>query len=248
MATTEPRVADQTYRPDTTDESPAWLRLAAIAGIVHVVLFVGLGGAIASGAPLIDQPASEIREWFADNGSAISFFTWAGGGVTLLFMAFAAGLRHVLASTDVDRATNGFWSRLFWAGIIAQFASALVGLAIWGVLAQESVIEEISDGTLLAFSALDTVVFFVCMQWASTLFSGAAAVVILRSKVLPTWLGAIAALSAILGPVSGLWIVVDGDPAGPLAGIGFVSGLVFGMLFILGTSVSMLKRRTVVTI
>lgn len=90
------------------------------------------------------------------------------------------------------------------------------------MLAQDSVIGEISDGTLLAFSAFDSIVFFVCMAWVSTLLFGAAAAVILRSTVLPTWTGAVAALAALATPIGGLWIIVDGDPAGPVAALSFI--------------------------
>lgn len=227
-------------------DAPPWLRLAGVAGIVHVVVFVGLGAAIASQAPLLDDSPDEIREWFADNGTAVSLFTWLGPAVGILLVIFAYGLRHLLASTDVDRAAGGLWSRLSWTGVVVQFAAALVGLGIWGVLAQESVIEEISDGTLLAFSAFDSIVFFVCMAWASTLLFGAAAVVIFRSTVLPTWTGAVAALAALATPVGGLWIVVDGDPAGPVAGVSLVGGLA-AMVFVLATSVTMLRQRAALT-
>jgi hypothetical protein len=129
---------------------------------------------------------------------------------------------------------------------VVQFAAVLVALRIWGTLAQESVIEEISDGTLLAFSALDTVVFFVCMAWATTLVFGAAAVVIFRSTVLPTWTGAVAALAALATPMGGMWIITDGDPAGPVAGLSLIGGLA-SMVFVLATSVAMLRQRATLT-
>jgi hypothetical protein len=225
---------------------PPWLRLAGLAGICHVVLFVGLGAAIASQAPLLDDSPDEIREWFADNGTAVSLFTWLGPAVGILLVIFGVGLRHLLASTDVDRGTGGLWSRLSWTGVVVQFAASLVGLAIWGVLAQDPVIEEISDGALLAFSAFDSIVFFVCMAWASTLFYGAAAVVIVRSTAIPTWTGALAGLAAVATPIGGLWIITDGDPAGPVAGISFIGALA-GMVFVLATSVSMLRQRAPIT-
>ena len=245
MTDAEPRTESETPRSGVGGR-PTWLRFAGIAGIIHVVLFVGLGAAIASQAPLLEDSPDEIREWFADNGTAVSLFTWLGPAVGILLLIYAVGLRHLLASTDVDRAADGLWSRLSWTGVVVQFAASLVGLGIWGVLAQESVIEEIADGTLLAFSAFDSIVFFVCMAWASTLFLGAAAVVIFRSTVLPTWTGVLAAVAALATPVGGLWIVTDGDPAGPVAGISFVGGLAT-MVFVLATSVIMLRQRATST-
>lgn len=245
MTDVEPRRESETPRPGV-GVPPTWLRLAGIAGIVHVVVFVGLGAAIASQAPLLDDSPDEIREWFADNGTAVSLFTWLGPAVGILLVIFAVGLRHLLASTDVDREAGGLWSRLSWTGVVVQFAASLVGLGIWGALAQESVIEEISDGTLLAFSAFDSIVFFVCMAWASTLFLGAAAVVIFRSTVFPTWTGIVAAVAALATPVGGLWILTDGDPAGPVAGVSLIGGLA-GMVFVVATSVIMMRQRATPT-
>jgi hypothetical protein len=244
MAVTEPSAESGTPQSvaGSQPSGPSWLRLAGIAGIVHVVVFIGGGVGIASGAPVLSESPDEIREWFADNDAAVSWFTWLGPAVGILLLIFAFGLRRLLVSTDVDRRVGGLWSRLSWTGVVVQFAASLVGLAIWGVLAQEAVIEEISDGTLLAFSAFDSIVFFVCMSWAATLFYGAAAVVIFRSAVLPTWTGALAALAALAAPVGGLWIIVDGDPAGPVANVGGLLALLASMVFVFATSVIMLRR------
>lgn len=243
MAVTEPSAESGTPQSGAGNQPSGapWLRLAGIAGIVHVVLFFGLGAGIAAGAPVLGESPDEIREWFADNDAAVNWFTWLGPAIGILLLGFAAGLRHLLASTDVDRRASGLWSRLSWTGVVVQFAAALVGLAIWGVLAQEAVIEEISDGTLLAFSAFDSIVFFVCMAWASTLFFGSAAVVIFRSTVLPIWTGALAAFAAVASPVGGLWAIVDGDPAGPITVVGFI-GFLAGLVFVLATSVTMLRQ------
>ena len=77
---------------------PSWLRLAAIAGIVHVVVFIGLGVGIASGAPVLGESPDKIRDWFTDNDAAVSWFTWLGPAVGILLLIFAAGLRHASAS------------------------------------------------------------------------------------------------------------------------------------------------------
>jgi hypothetical protein len=60
--------------------------------------------------------------------------------------------------------------------------------------------------------------------------------------VLPTWTGVLAAVAAVATPVGGLWILTDGDPAGPVAGISLVGGLA-GMVFVLATSVIMMRQR-----
>lgn len=125
----------------------------------------------------------------------MSRFAWLGPAIGIMLVIFAVGLRHLLASPDVDRAADGLWSRLSWTGIVVQFAAAAV---------------------------------------------------VVRSTVLPTWTGVVAALAAPATPVGGLWIVVDGDPAGPVAGISFIAGLAF-IVFVPATSVTMLRQRTTLT-
>jgi hypothetical protein len=48
--------------------------------------------------------------------------------------------------------------------------------------------------------------------------------------------------------VGGLWIIVDGDPAGPLgAGVSLAGGAA-GMVFVFATSVIMLRKRAALVI
>jgi hypothetical protein len=70
--------------------------------------------------------------------------------------------------------------------------------------------------------------------------------VIFRSTVLPTWTGVLAAVAALATPVGGLWILADGDPAGPVAGISLIGGLAT-MVFVLATSAIMLPQRATPT-
>jgi hypothetical protein len=203
-----------------------WIRLAGVAGVASTLLFVGLGAGIASSAPTFVDPAAEIRAWFSDNQGSVTLFTWlmplAFGP---LLLTFAAGLRSRLASVDA----GSMLPSLSFSAAVAQFGMGLVGLAFWGALSLDRVLETASDDLLVTLSALDTVTFFTLAPWATALFVVPASVVMLRTRVMPAWLGALGCLVGLASVVGGLWIV-SGDPtAGPAAGAAFVGYLGFNL-------------------
>lgn len=211
------------------------LKLAGIAGIASVVAFV------AAGVPVLDAPgigdsAEEIRTWFADNQSSVSFFTWLMPVAAFLLVAFGAGLRARLGRVD----RTGVLARLSFAAVVAQAAAGLVGLAYWGALAQESVREAASDGVLTTLASLDTLTFYVTMNWAVAVFIGAAAVVMLRSRVMPAWLGYLGVVIALASAASGLWIL-SGDPENAFGALGMV-GFLGTQIWVIGTSVQLLRK------
>jgi hypothetical protein len=118
---------------------------------------------------------------------------------------------------------------LSFSAAVAQFGMGLVGLAFWGALSLDRVLETASDDLLVTLTALDTVTFFTLAPWATALFVVSASVVMLRTRVMPAWLGALGCLVGLASVVGGLWIV-SGDPtAGPAAGAAFVGYLGFNL-------------------
>ncbi len=214
-------------------------KLAATAGIVQVVLFIGLGLMIMDG-PGINDSAVDIRAWFGDNETEVALFTWLMPGVFgLLFLTFASGLRSVLAPADT--ATGGMFARLSFAGAAVQAAVAFVGLAFWGVLAQADILATVSDETMRTLNAFDTIIFFSIMAWPTAIFLLGAAAVIIQTGVLPRWIGWLGVAIAVIGVIGSAWIL-SGDSEGFLgAGLGTIA--FFGMhAFTMATAIAMLRR------
>ena len=116
-------------------EAMPWRKVAGWAGVLSVVISVGLGLGIASSGPNINDSADEIRTWFVDNETGVALFTWAMSlAVCVLFLLFASGLRSLLA--PADSGNEQIWSRLSFAGAVVQVSVGLVGLSFWGVLAR----------------------------------------------------------------------------------------------------------------
>lgn len=221
----------------TSAGEDSWIRIAGYAGIAYAVLFIVLGAAIPSGAPAFTDGADELREWFGDNQGPIALFTWLSPFlVGPLQLTFAAGLRNRLDGVDT---TGGILPRLSFAGAVANFAFAVVALGFWGVLSLDPVLETAPDGLLVTLSALDAVVFFVIAPWTSALFIVAASLVMVQTRVMPVWLGALGCVAGAVSVISGLWIF-DGDPESTLGGLGFVGGLL-GLIWVVITSVFLIR-------
>ena len=221
----------------TGDSVDSWIRIAGYAGIAYAVLFVVMGGAIASGAPVFTDGADEIREWFGDNQGPIALFSWLMPLlVGPLQLTFAAGLRSRLDTVDTS---GGILPRVSFAGAVANFAFGVVALGFWGVLTLDPVLETASDGLLVTISALDAVVFFVIAPWTSALFIVAASLVMVQTRVMPVWLGALGCLAGAVSVISGLWIF-DGDPTSGLGALGLIGGLL-GLIWVVITSVFLIR-------
>lgn len=223
----------------TTPTQVGWRKLAGAAGILQVVLFVGLGLMIMDG-PSINDSAADTRAWFGDNETEAALFTWLMPGVFgLLFLTFASGLRSVLAPADA--ATGGMFSRLSFAGAVVQAAVGFIGLAFWGVLAQADILATVSDETMLTLNAFDSVIFFSIMAWPTAIFLLGASAVIIQSGVLPRWIGWLGVAIAVIGVIGSAWIL-SGDSEGFLgAGLGTIA--FFGMhVFTLAAAIAMFRE------
>lgn len=132
------------------------------------------------------------------------------------------------------------WSRFSFAGAVTQTAVGMLGLSFWAVLGQEDILAVVSDETLRALNAFDTIIFFSIMNWPQAIFLLGASVVIIQSGVMPKWIGWLGGVLAVLGPISSLWIF-SGDNEGFLGGVvGTVSFLGF-QVWMLATAITMIR-------
>jgi hypothetical protein len=196
-----------------------------------------MGASIAASAPVFTDGADELREWFADNQGPIAFFTWFAPMVFgVLGLTFQIGLLRRLTAGDTS---GGILPRLSFAGAVAAFAAGVVGMSLWAVMSLDPVLEGASDGLLLTLSALDTVVFFALMPWASAIFITSASVLVFQSRVMPTWLAGLGVVAGVLPVVGGTWLF-SGDPESFVRDIGFI-GEIGTMLWVLIASVFLIR-------
>lgn len=168
-----------------------WERLAALAGVVAVVLWV-VGAVMQDSSNLPQETPEETLAWFrAETGTLLaSSYLWMLGSV--FFVIFLGALRLRLLAVEGPTA---FFTAIAFAGGTAT--AILTMLMPGGILAGA-----ISENELTADSALTLtfveLAFFGAAKLSAALMLAAAAVVILRYRALPRWIGWSALLLALL--------------------------------------------------
>jgi hypothetical protein len=176
-------------------DNDRYARYGALTGIAFVVLLV-IGFVIVTPTPPdLDSPVNEWSEYYIDDQDAIRaglvittaslfFFIWFLGSVaTALRVAFGNPRLPTIA---------------FGGGI--TFAAALfVAVAAVAVAAHRP--DEVSPELTRAFNDV-AVLMGVPMIAGIAAFFGAIALVILRTDVLPPWLGWLSAVAALVQPLT----------------------------------------------
>jgi len=198
-------------------ENRSWALLGPLAVVLWVVGII----LINKNGPADHATGSEILAWYKSDSDTIVMGGWLFMLGCLGFVAFVAGLRRRLAEA---------------AGQASQLPGlALAGAAMAGVCGMLTAAVDLAGGidkndidpaTAATFHH-STDIFFVGAELAAILPLVAVAIVAWRTRILPRWWAAFAALVAVV-------LVV-----GPIGWL----GLLFGVpLWTLGTSLFLLLR------
>lgn len=211
-------------------------RIAAGLGIIFVVLQVG-AGAMLGGAPALDAPSPEIQSYLVDDGNNVLLAATMAASAAFFGLWFLASLRTFLERAEGHPA---FLSRVaFGAGLVtitlATTASLPTVALAWGDTAARA-----EPGLLQTVWNLNTLAL-VPIGSSAGVFCLAIALVILRTGVLPAWLGWMGVLAAAAGVLAVFFLVAD-DPDSPLGTPANLGGFLLSMLFILLLSILMVIR------
>jgi hypothetical protein len=219
-----------------TTDARGWERLAAGLGIIFVVLQVGAGTMLA-GAPALDAPSPEIRSYLVDHGVNVLATATMAALAAFFGLWFLGSLRTFL------RRAEGAGGRLsnvvFGAGLVTIAMATTAGLPTVA-LAWDDTAALAEPGLLQAVWNLNTLAL-VPIGGSAGAFCLAAALVILRTRALPVWVGWIGVLAAVVGVLATFFLVAD-DPDSPLGTPANLGGFLLSMLFILLLSVFMVMR------
>lgn len=193
-----------------------WERLAPLAGVLAVVLWVIAIVVVESAGQPDDTPAALLAYFETEEAT-----TYAGGLLfflgTLLFVAFAASLRQAVA--ERGGGANRLAAIVYGAAVMkAVFDMAFIAPQISGVVAANE-----SDAPLdpAAAQALWSVGdgFFVAAEFAAALLLATTAIAAFRTRVLPVWLAwasLVVAVALVIPPIGWaalifgipLWVLV----------------------------------------
>jgi hypothetical protein len=220
----------------TAPASRRWDRLGAGGGIVFVALQLGLG-AMLGGAPALDAPAAEIQSYLVDDSGNVLLAATLGTLAAFFFIVFLGTLRTFLRSEE--GASGSLSTVAFGAGLVTvtlATTAALPTVALaWGDTAA------IADtGLVRAAWNLNTLAL-VPIGSSAGAFCLAAALIILRTRVTPAWVGWIGVLAGVVSVIATFFLVAD-DPDSVLGTPANLGGFLLAMLFIFLLSIFMTIR------
>jgi hypothetical protein len=229
-----PQVSDEAV--GSTTDTRRWERIAAGLGIIFVVLQVA-AGAMLGGAPALDAPPPEIQSYLVDNGANVLVAATMAALAAFFGLWFLGSLRTFLERAE---GAPGRLSKVaFGAGLVtvtmATTASLPTVALAWddtAALAEPGLLRAVWNLNILALVPIGSSAGVFCL---------AIALVILRTRVLPAWLGWIGVLAAVAGVIAVFYLVAD-DPDSPLGTPANLGGFLLSMLFILLLSIFMVIR------
>ena len=189
-------------------------RFSALAGVVAVALWalgiVVVGGGhlgLPGGVP--EESANAVLAHFQENEDAVVAGGWLFMLGSLAFLWFGGILRGRLVGAEGG---TGTFASLAFAGGVATAVFAL-GIPAGGVVAALGV-DQLGPSEAAALNALEAA-FFVGAELSAIVLLAAAAIVALRTAVLPRWWAAASILLAVwlaIGPIGWIGLLV-GIPA-----------------------------------
>lgn len=187
-------------------------RWGPLTGIAFLALFIG-AFIVAGDPPDFDAPPDEVASFYSENDGEVvaGSILFALAAVFLLF--FAGSVRATLRPAEGG---SGFLSAVAFGGGIVATTGFLILAGLGFSLADVGDDVEVDPVALQALNVLNEDLFFPAAGGVLT-FLVASGIAILRTGVLPAWLGVVALLSGVLamsplffiaGPLAGLWIVI----------------------------------------
>ena len=215
--------------------SRRWERLGAAVGIVFVALQLAAGGVL-GGAPALDAGPAEIQSYLVDDGGNVLLAATLGSFSAFFFVWFLGAVRTFLQQAEGAPGTLG--TIAYGAGLVTITLATTASLPAVA-LAWNDTAAVADPGLLRAVWNLNTFAL-VPIGGSAAAFSLAFAIVILRTRVMPTWIAWTGVLAAIVGVIATLFFVAD-DADSLLGTPANLGGFLLGMVFILLVSVFMLR-------
>jgi Ni,Fe-hydrogenase I cytochrome b subunit len=184
---------------------------APLIGIVFAVVLV-TGFYVGGEPPSAEKyPAEKLARMYVEHADKLKMSAFILAAALLFFVYFASVLKSALDSADGE---TGCLSRVAFAGAIIFTLGAATDITLIVAICEAAKkIDPIAVQALVAYWDNDFVPFAVGVE----LLMSATAISSLRHGGIPKWLGALAAVIAVVGltpwgffsmPATGAWIIV----------------------------------------
>jgi hypothetical protein len=211
-------------------------RSGAAAGIAFVVLLI-VALATQPSAPDLDAPAREVAGYYTDERDGIQLTIALISVALALYVWFLSSLRGLLGAAEGG--TGSLSALVFGSGLVT-----VAGLVVAGTFTAVAAFrpEETSAQLTRALNDAGLIGFGVVAP-AFAVFFLATALVVLRTAVLPAWLGWLAVLGAATGVLSLGNLFEDSGTFSADGFLGFTLGFIVWLVWVLAASVTMLLRQ-----
>jgi hypothetical protein len=206
-----------------------WERWGALGGVAFVVLVV-IAAVIGGSPPKPTDSALKIVKYFRDNQDALKIGSYLNGIGLIVFLWFLATLYGRLRRAEGG---SGRVSGIALTGAVVALTTATVanGITAYGALHPLSSVGSFQISTVL----------FGYAGFAIAVFVAGTSIVVMRTSLLPQWLGWIGAVVALLWLVGAAAVSTENDT---INGIGFVVFLIWA-IWLLVLSVLLFRAESV---
>jgi len=207
-------------------------QLCGLKGIAAVVLFAASFVAYGS-PPGVDATAAELAEYVADTGG-YQLGNALGALAALAMLVYFTGF--VIPFARSDREHGEAYGTVIIASAVVAAASIALAVGQYAVLGNR--LDSLDDATVFALWDLGGIMFAVAIL---TVFvaAGAAAVAILRRRIMPRWFAWLSAVVALTGLTGLLPFFTAGAAAQ-----GILVGFVGVLAWILVGGILLVRRET----
>ena len=171
-----------------------------------MALQLGLGAALGA-APALDAPAAEIQSYLVDDGTDVLVAATMGTLSAFFFILFLGAVRTFLRTAE--GAPGSLSTVAFGAGLVTITLATTAALPTVA-LAWDDTAALADPGLVQAAWNLNTLAL-VPVGSSAGAFCLSAALIILRTRVTPAWVGWIGVLAGVLSVIATFFLVAD-DP------------------------------------
>jgi hypothetical protein len=210
-------------------------RYGASTGILFVVLTLA-AFLTQPKPPASDASPSEVFGYVVDHQDALHVTQLIFGGAVFFFLWFIGTLRAALGSAEGGL---GRLSGIAYGGGLIAVATLVVGLG----LAATAALHPADNGPDLTRALIDaSVIVFAVGAPAVAVFFVANSLVIIRSGYLPSWLGWLGLVTALLNALGIGAVFTDHGVFAADGALGFLGGFSLFMLWTLLASIMLVRR------
>ena len=200
---------------EPAETHPGFLRLAAVAGLLGLVLHVVINFVIISPPPPPSTPIADVAFYIASEADMLEVGNGLRHVTLLLLLVFAIGLFHFVRA---PRETGySYWSVIgilgaLWHAAVGTIANAALDVAVW----RADTLSEQTELLTLLWSLANILFNSMMVPWAVMIagFSIAGRL----SRAIPFWLvvlGLLTAVSSILAGVGSVSVMNGGWAQSP---------------------------------